>query len=149
MKNKNRLMSLILSAVLLIPMLPVTARAADAEFTVEGGTENNDYTLSSNTLTIKTSEPLTISGGTADNPITGQIVIQSNTSANLTLNGVNLKGVDVSTGTTTAQSAVKLSNGSTLTLILAQGSKNTLAGGAGAGSTGAPAINVLGGGGQR
>ncbi len=144
MKNKNRLMSLIISAALFILMLPVTARAADSAFNITGGTENTDYTLSGNTLTIKTSEPLTISGGTADNPITGQIVIQSSTNANLTLNGLNLKGASVDgILSTRATSAIALSDNSTLTLTLAQGSSNTLAGGSGgANSAGAPAINV-------
>ena len=118
----------------------------DSGFTVEGGTPNTDYTLSDNTLTIKTSEPLTISGGTKDNPITGQIVIQSGTSANLTLAGVHIQGTEYTTAVA-AKSAIELSSSSTLTLTLADSSNNTLKGGSGNNSSGtngpaAPGIHV-------
>ena len=119
---------------------------ADSGFTVEGGTENTDYTLSGNTLTIKTSNPLTISGGTADSPITGQIVIQSSINANLTLAGVHIQGTEYSAAVD-AKSAIELSSNSTLTLTLADSSNNTLKGGSGNNSSGAngpaaPGIHV-------
>lgn len=116
---------------------------ADSAFNITGGTENNDYTLSGNTLTIKTSESLTISGGTEDNPITGQIVIQSGTSANLTLNGVMLQGVGADSLGNPAKSAIELSSNSSLMLTLCQNTYNTLKGGSDTSAdAGAPAIHV-------
>ena len=68
----------------------ITNALADSGFTVTGGTSGMDYDLSGNTLTIKTNRPLTISGGTADSPINGQILIEQNVTASLTLNDGNL-----------------------------------------------------------
>lgn len=113
----------------------MTNTLADSGFTVVGGTLNTDYTLSDNTLTINNNTPLTISGGTAESPITGQIVIAENVSADLTLNGVNISA-------TNAKSAIELSSGSSLTLTLSQNSENALAGAAGTTDSGAPGIHV-------
>lgn len=144
MKNKNRLMSLIISAVLLIPMLPVTARAADSAFNITGGTANTDYTYSNGVLTVKNGANLTISmADGATTPTSDRIVVESNASASITLNGVNIKGTDKDVSVTNQTSAITLSSGSSLTLKLAQGSSNTLIGGSGgAASPGAPAIRV-------
>lgn len=103
-------------------------------FTVEGGMVNTDYTLSNNTLTINTSMPLTISAGTEDNPITGQIVIAEGVNANLMLNGVYIVGEQYNYNNginSTAESAIKLSANSILTLTLADSSNNTIVGGSG------------------
>lgn len=116
----------------------------DSGFTVNGGVSGVDYELSGNTLTISSRTPLTIST-TGSDAITGQIVISENVSADLTLNGVNIKGTTPDGAlSTSATSAIDLSTGSSLTLTLAQGSTNTLTGGAGgtSGVKGAPAIHV-------
>ena len=102
---------------------------ADSGFTVTGGASGADYDLSGNTLTIKSSKPLTISAGTADSPITGQIVIQPGISANLTLDGVNLNGEEADLLGNRAKSAIELSSNSSLSLTLNQNTNNTLTGG--------------------
>lgn len=118
----------------------MTNTLADSGFTVEGGESGTDYELNNNTLTIKTSKSLTIST-TGTDTITGQIVIAENVNADLKLNGVNIKGSQYSTARP-AKSAIELSSGSSLTLTLSQDSENTLAGGAGGESVGAPGIHV-------
>ncbi len=121
----------------------ITNALADSGFTVTGGTSGMDYDLSGNTLTIKTNRPLTISGGTADSPINGQILIEQNVTANLTLNGVNLKGEDADLLGNRAKSAIELSSNSSLSLTLNQNTNNTLTGGSDSSNEpGAPAIHV-------
>lgn len=145
MKNKNRLMSLIISAVLLIPMLPVTARAADSAFNITGGTANTDYTYSNGVLTVKDGANLTISmANGATTPTSDRIVVDAGASASITLNGVNITGASADDALfTSATSAIELSDNSILTLTLAQSSSNILTGGSGGtNSAGAPAINV-------
>ena len=116
---------------------------ADSGFTVTGGASGADYDLSGNTLTIKSSKPLTISAGTADSPITGQIVIQPGISANLTLDGVNLNGEEADLLGNRAKSAIELSSNSSLSLTLNQNTNNTLTGGSDSSNeSGAPAIHV-------
>ncbi len=138
MKNKNRLMSLIISAALFILMLPVSARAADSGFTVEGGTVNTDYTYSNGVLTVNNGANLTISmADGATTPTSERIVIASSATASITLNGVNISAPE-------GKSAIELSSGSSLTLILSSYTSNSLTGGA-AGLFdygGAPGIHV-------
>ena len=112
----------------------MTNTLADGGFTVEGGTLDTDYTLSDNTLTIKTGTSLTIST-TGTDAITGQIVIAENVSADLKLDGVNISAQS-------GKSAIELSSGSSLTLTLSQNSENTLEGGSGTTVNGAPGIHV-------
>ena len=114
----------------------MTNTLADSGFTVEGGVSGTDYELNNDTLTIKTSTSLTIST-TGTDAITGQIVIAENVSADLKLDGVNIKGSQHSTGSS-AKSAIELSDRSSLTLTLSQDSENTLTGAASTTNSGRP-----------
>ena len=92
------------------------------DLSVTGGTENTDYKYENNVLTILTEMPLTISGETT----TDRIEVAYGVSANITLAGVN---INVS-GTSNA-CAFKIADDSTgnVTIILADGSENTLSSG--------------------
>ena len=113
----------------------MTNTLADSGFTVGGGESGTDYELDNDTLTINNNTPLTISGGTAESPITGQIVIAENVNADLKLEGVNISAPN-------GKSAIELSDHSSLTLTLPQNAVNTLAGAAGTTDSGAPGIHV-------
>lgn len=87
-----------------------------------------DYTYIGHELCIKTETPITISGSTT----TDRIIIDSNTSANITLEGVN---IDLSATGDPSQSLPgdsplsQDSLGKAFTLTLAEGAVNTLKGG--------------------
>ncbi len=137
MKKKKRLLSLILSAALFIPLLPVTALAADGGFTVEGGTENTDYTYSGGVLTVNDGANLTISmkdGVTSST--SDRIMIAQSATATITLDGVDIKA-------TGGNSAIDLGSGSNLTLILANGSDNKLVAGDNTYGTQGSGIHVI------
>lgn len=122
----------------------MTNALADSAFNITGDTANADYTYSNGVLTVKNGANLTVSmADGATTPTSDRIVVESNASASITLNGVNIKGTANDGSATKQTSAITLSPDSSLTLTLAQGSSNTLAGGSGgANSAGAPAINV-------
>ena len=88
-------------------------------FTVTDGTPDVDYIYVNNTLIVKTSTPIAISGITTTN----RIEVADGVSANITLAGVN---IDVSALDDTA--AFKIADNSTgnVTITLADGTTNTL-----------------------
>lgn len=97
----------------------IVVRAASVQcgdFTVTGGTENVDFRYANNTLTILSSEHLIISGTGATT--TNRIAIQGGTSANVTLNNVN---IDVSSA---GACALRVNKNASLNLTLT--GKNTL-----------------------
>ena len=114
------------------------ALAAEYIYLITGGTPSQDYTLddSTNTLTINSNTPLTISTNATD-AITGQIVVAQNVNAKLTLNMVNISAPE-------GKSAIELSSGSSLTLTLTSYTSNSLTGGNCGSSAlaGAPGIHV-------
>lgn len=118
----------------------MTNTLTDSGFTVVGGESGTDYELINNTLTIKTGTSLTIST-TGTDAITGQIVIAENVSADLKLDGANIKGSSYN-AVASGKSAIELSSGSSLTLTLSQNSENTLEGGSSGTESGAPGIHV-------
>ena len=89
------------------------------DFTVTDGTPDVDYIYVNNTLIVKTSTPIAISGITTTN----RIEVADGVSANITLAGVN---IDVSALDDTA--AFKIADNSTgnVTITLADGTTNTL-----------------------
>lgn len=104
--------------------------AAAGGFTVIGGTENVDYSLTAdergqNTLTILTDKALTIRNANPDTATTDHILVADGVSANVTLAGVNIDTSNVSGGA----AAFAIAPGSTgnVTVTLADGTTNTLA----------------------
>lgn len=112
--------------------------ATVGSFNVEGGTSGTDYSYSGGVLTINNGANLTIStnGQTRE-----RIVVAANATATITLNNVNIKGSD-GDSSNDAQSAIDIGAGASLTLILANGSDSTLAGGDRSDSRGAPGIRL-------
>ena len=132
-----------LFAVLGGMIAPLEAQTGD--FTITGNEGNTAYSYSDGVLTVKDGANITISGTTAS----AQIVVDANAKATITLNGVNITAPAYENHITSedlAQSALILSAGANLTLKLAESSTNTLIGGAGVTSTGAPGIDVPSGG---
>ena len=135
--RRRRMLATLLALALCLSLLPMSALAAEAiattegGLTVSGGEAGTDYTYQDNTLTIKTGKELTVSGMTT----TDQIVVNGGVTANLTLNGVSIA---FENGNVTANDqddtragtcALSLGEGSTLNLTLA--GENTLQSGAG------------------
>ena len=96
------------------------------DFTVTGGTSGTDYTYENNVLTIKTDTPITLSGETT----TDTIVVEKDTDANITLDGVNIdvSGTGDAENGTAGSAAFTIADNSTgnVTITLADGSVNTL-----------------------
>ena len=124
-------------------LLPYGMRAETGEaFEVTGGTSGTDYSYSDGVLTVNAGADITISMASgATEPTSDRIVVNGN--AKITLNGVNITGskYDNINGTD-AQSAIDVSENATLILNLSESSQNTLTGGAGESSVGAPGIHV-------
>ena len=66
--------------------IPAPLAGETGHFTVTGGTLDTDYSYAANTLTVKSSATLTISGTTT----TDKIMIQDGSTANIVLNGVSI-----------------------------------------------------------
>ena len=91
-------------------------------FNITGGTNGTDYTYADNVLTVNNGANLTISM-TDNTAITSdRIVIAQNATATITLDGVKIKAPQQT-------SAIDLSSGSKLTLILPTNSTSSLEGG--------------------
>ncbi len=141
MNKKKKWLSLLLSLALLFSLCPQTVSAEEifdngqieetSPFTITGGTEGTDYEWddTNKKLTIKTDKPLTLStpNNSADNPATAHIhapqVSGQGTNAKLTLNGVHITEPQ-----NTGYGAICVTG--TLEITLAEGSTNTLTGGA-------------------
>lgn len=104
-------------------------------FNITGGTNGTDYTYADNVLTVNNGANITISmsdGATA--PTSDRIVIAQNATATITLDGVKISAPQQT-------SAIDLSSGSKLTLILPTGMESSLVGEPGTTLTGtAPAV---------
>ncbi len=112
--------------------------AQTGAFAIEGGTSGTNYTYADCVLTIKDGANITISMSgdtTTPSPTNDQIVVEASATATITLNGVNIAAPD-------KQSAIDLLSGVKLTLNLADNSTNTLTGGSGGNTNGAPGIHV-------
>ena len=96
----------------------MNAEAAAGDFEVTGGTSGNDYSYADGVLTINDGAELTIStnGQTSD-----RIVIASGAKATVILNGVNIGGTFDN-----EESAIDVSSGAALNIILQAGSTNTI-----------------------
>lgn len=96
----------------------MNAAAAAGDFEVTGGTSGNDYSYADGVLTINDGAELTIStnGQTSD-----RIVIASGAKATVILNGVNIGGTFDN-----EESAIDVSSGAALNIILQAGSTNTI-----------------------
>ena len=154
---KRRIASVLLTACLLIGLLPTSALAADSKadtgvFTVTGGTLGTDYTYTAHNeydpdggevLTIKGSAALTISTNSSESGETSgcRIVIENNVPANITLAGVNITPADASTDD--GYSGIELGNNATLNITLQNNSSNVINGGkSSTAGTPAPGIHV-------
>ena len=112
--------------------------AQTGAFAIEGGTSGTNYTYADGVLTVKDGANITISMSgdtTTPSPTNDQIVVEASATATITLNGVNIAAPD-------KQSAIDLLSGVKLTLNLADNSTNTLTGGSGGNTNGAPGIHV-------
>lgn len=126
---RRRILPLLLSLALCLGMIPTTALAADP----------TSHDISQSKLTISQDGNYTVTGTTTAN----NIVVNENVTATVTLNSVNITGVQENSVTgAPAQSPIDLADGATLTLILAENSTNTLTGGAASSYCGAPGIHV-------
>ena len=122
---RNRVLAVFLSALLILGMLPVTAFAAD--FTVEGSfvihTEDEDcYQVQDGTVTLKDGANVTLSGDGSKYTI---LVPENVKNVTITLDGY--------TGNRDKEdwfkNAVELQSGASATLVLADGTVNSLQGG--------------------
>ena len=114
-------------------------RAETGDFNVTG---SGSYSYSEGVLTVNTGADITISmANGATEPTSDRIAVNGN--AKITLNGVNITGSKYDNiNETDAQSAIDVSENATLILNLSESSQNTLTGGAGESSVGAPGIHV-------
>ena len=131
--------------VSLIPVGAAPAQAAETkatagDFEVEGDTSGYSYT--NGVLTVNDGADITISmANGATTPTSDRIVVNGN--AEITLNGVNITGAAYgSINGTDAQSPIDVSENATLILNLPESLQNTLIGGEGKASVGAPGIHV-------
>ena len=151
-KQLRKTLAAILVLALLVSVLPIGAAPAQAAgerntgvFNVSGGTSGTDYTYSGGVLTVNGGANITISmDSDATTPTSDRIVVAENATATITLAGVNIKGSELdSTHNIAAKSAIDLSNGSILTIVLSKDTENTLTGGSGGtDGFGAPGIHV-------
>lgn len=104
-KILKKIISYLLIICMILPVVPMQAFAADG-LSITGGIEEVDYTKSGDVITIKTDKSITISGVST----TQRIEVDSNVTANVTLNGVNIKVINAS--------PVKINSGATLNLTI-------------------------------
>ncbi|MGB4984799.1 MAG: LPXTG cell wall anchor domain-containing protein [Erysipelotrichaceae bacterium] len=91
MKLLKKGLSILLAVIMIININNIYVFAnpdttITGDFIVTGGTLGNDYTYGNNTLTIKSSTPVTISGTTTKD----KIVVQSGVTANITLDNLSI-----------------------------------------------------------
>ncbi len=127
LKLKNKILSsfctfAVITVILSCFSITVLAESVGA-FEVTGGTIGDDYSYDSytTTLTILSDKNLTIKNTTPETPTTDKIVVRDGTSANLTLDGVN---IDLAAVRDT--SAFEIAGNATANITLADGSVNTL-----------------------
>ena len=132
---------LLLLSLILLPYMAVADTSAFNVTTNEGSSENA-YTYSEGVLTVNGGANITISMAEgATEPTSDRIAVTGN--AEITLNGVNITGSKYDNiNETDAQSAIDVSENATLILNLSESSQNTLTGGDGESSVGAPGIHV-------
>ena len=148
MRRSIRLFTLIfvLTATLLVGLLPTSALAAETRetvgaFEVTGGTSGTDYSYTNGVLTVNSGANITISmanGATATT--SGRIRIVVNGNAKITLNGVNITPEDADTGE--GYSGIDLASGATLNITLQSGSSNEIHGGKSETGMPGPGIHV-------
>ena len=129
-KPGRKLTSALLALAMLVSLLPLSAAPAWAA--------GESHDISKSTLTISEDGSYTVTGTTTTN----RIVVEENVTATVILNGVDITGAPREINKTQALSPIDLSAGATLTLVLADNTSNSLAGGAGNSSYGAPGIHV-------
>lgn len=147
-KLSRKFTSAVLTLALLVSLLPIGAAPAQAAetraivgaFEVTGNSSN--YSYNDGVLTVNDGADITISmANGATTPTSDRIVVNGN--AEITLNGVNITGAAYdSINGTDAQSPIDVSENATLILNLPESSQNTLIGGEGKASVGAPGIHV-------
>ena len=119
-------------------------KATTGAFKVTGGSEGTDYSYSNGVLTVNSGANITVSmSDGATTPTSDRIVVAENATATITLNGVNITGASYNIpNDEAATSPIDLAAGATLTVILNDNSTNTLTGGPGGASDGAPGVHV-------
>ena len=123
---KQRILSVILASVLCLGCLPATAAAAEDGFNITNNTDREDtYTYAGGVLTVKNEADLTISNS---GQTSHRIVVEENTEATITLNGVHIVGGSA-TNEAAPVSAIDIADNASLLLKLADNSTNTLIGG--------------------
>ena len=129
---------LLLLSLILFPYMAVSQSTGDFEITGE----SSNYSYSEGVLTVNNGANITISmASEATTPTSDRIAVTGN--AEITLNGVNITGSKYDNiNETDAQSAIDVSENATLILNLSESSQNTLTGGDGESSVGAPGIHV-------
>ena len=128
-----------LLSLILFPYMTM-AQNDTGDFEITG--ESSGYSYSNGVLTVNDGANITISMASGvTEPTSDRIVVNGN--AEITLNGVNITGATYdSTNGTDARSAIDVSESATLILNLSESSQNTLTGGSGGSSVGAPGISV-------
>lgn len=130
----KRLFAIILTAVLLLTLLPAAVVAADNEVTAgdftiwatEGGTlTDSDYSFSDGRLVIKSATAVTVKNTAPGTATTNRIDVESE-NANITLAGVN---IDVSNRDYTCAFTVTDQCTGTVTITLADNTVNELSSG--------------------
>ena len=116
----QRISAFLLCFALLVGLLPTSALAADTP-----------HDISQGTLTISQNGSYTVTGTTSSN----RIIVNSGVTATITLAGVSITAPE-------GEPAIDVQGTANLTIILQDSSGNTLVGGTGTGSHGAPGIHV-------
>ena len=115
--NRKRYLAALISAIMLLALLPITSLAASADYGdfLVTGDDLSGVSFENNTLTISTSGTYTVAMAQEGNVTDQHITVASGVTAALVLDGVS-----VSSGTT----ALEIS-GADVTLILSSGSDNS------------------------
>ncbi len=115
--NRKRYLAALISAIMLLALLPITSLAASADYGdfLVTGDDLSGVSFENNTLTISTSGTYTVAMAQKENVTDQHITVASGVTAALVLDGVS-----VSSGTT----ALEIS-GADVTLILSSGSDNS------------------------
>ena len=145
---KRRIASVLLTACLLIGLLPTSALAVETKaagaFEVTGGTSGTTYSYEDGVLTVNSGANITISmANGATTPTSDRIVVAANATATITLNGVSITGpARDAESSTPVQSAIDVGENARLILNLSDNTTNALTGGSGGIDLGAPGIHV-------
>lgn len=115
--NRKRYLAALISAIMLLALLPITSLAASADYGdfLVTGDDLSGVSFENDTLTISTSGTYTVAMAQKGNVTDQHITVASGVTAALVLDGVS-----VSSGTT----ALEIS-GADVTLILSSGSDNS------------------------